>query len=121
MNIGYPSDYRLITLKSIRATDTSISRAIQTTSRYDFRANDIRPNTTRAFVFTWDWFSKYSNGSPVNVDWLSRQVNVRNSEISYLKMHYNYGKNNTCNLLTVQLVRSFIVYNCVTLYTPVMS
>ena len=30
----------------------------------------------RAFGFTWDWFSKYSNGSHVNVDWLSRQVNV---------------------------------------------
>ena len=36
MNIGYLSDYRLITLKAIRAFDTSISRAIQTTSRYDF-------------------------------------------------------------------------------------
>ena len=43
MNIGYLSDYRLITLKAVRAIDTSISRAIQTTSRYDFRANDIRP------------------------------------------------------------------------------
>ena len=30
----------------------------------------------RAFGFTWDWFSKYSNGSRVNVKWLSRQVNM---------------------------------------------
>ena len=30
----------------------------------------------RAFGFTWDWFSKYSNGSHVNVDWLSKQVTV---------------------------------------------
>ena len=27
-------------------------------------------------------------------------------------MHYNYGEN-TCTFLTVQLVRSFILYTCV--------
>ena len=43
VNIGYLSDYRLITLKAIHAFDTSISRAFQTTTRYDFRAFDIRP------------------------------------------------------------------------------
>ena len=39
VNIGYPRDYWLITLKAIRAFDTSISHAFQT-SQYDFRAFD---------------------------------------------------------------------------------
>ena len=42
MNIGYLSNYRLITLQVIRAFVTSISRAFQTTPHYDFRAFDIR-------------------------------------------------------------------------------
>ena len=42
MNIGYLSDYQLITLQVIRTFDISISHPIQTTSRYDFRTFDIR-------------------------------------------------------------------------------
>ena len=38
-------------IKVIRATDTSISCAIQTTSQYDFRANDIRPNFLSTLKF----------------------------------------------------------------------
>ena len=62
-----------------------------------------------SFWFTRDWFNKYSNGSQVNVDWLSRQV-LCEIQIYHmiLKMHYIFDEN-TCILLIVQLVRSFIL------------
>ena len=53
-----PECYRL---KAICAIDTSISRAIQTTSRYDFRTNDILP--------TWWQFPDMT----IAVDWDVKQ------------------------------------------------
>ena len=62
----------------------------------------------RAFGFTWDWFSKYSNGSHVNVDWLF----IRGGFRKFCHRCYNFVNRHNRLLYYALIERAtFLLYN----------